>query len=816
MTRRFCLSTTIVLALTPLAWAAISAASPLSNILADNPYIFVAKIESVDAANAAMVATVQDDLKGTFPYRRLAVVLNGDADAKEFDHLPKLHKRIAAGESMVWFVLPRGKKLNGFAYINGTWMQIPGQVVDKDRTVWTFAHLEPNLRQAFKGTTAEMIQVVRDAVAGTKPPPPQDKNELPGFGPELPRKELPRKDSHRGPVRGLPAHPAALFAVIPTIGILGPVAILAVLFPTIFGGVLILFRQWTAFITAFSLNSLLYLLYWWKGSVWFRGTWWNTEAGIWFVLSAVTLVCFIWAWRRQLRNLTLGIDFVETPTRTEFVVLGLLTLGCVGFVVVLPMLAPVSRGDVAWNYTLVLTAAIVAGLWYKAFRTFFETPLPMATEGVMLGVGSLSHLAIFAMLTASTSAAIGGTLGTSAPGASGPGDGPRPEFVRQAWTFETAETGLFVSSPLAMGGRVYAASAHPTFKGGTLYCLDLRTGKESWNFIDDGDLKQVYSSPAYADGRIYVGEGFHEDPSCKLYCVDAKTGEKVWTHTTTSQTEATPAVAGGKVYQGCGNDGFFCLAAEGANRGQVLWQYPPTGAKGRLLRFGAGAVVRDGRVYVGTGVDRLRKDDPGETLFVCLDAETGREIWKLPMPQPVWAAPAVDGEIFVATGTGDVFSDGDAPAGSLFCLSPAGAIVWKAELPKGILQQPAIGDGIVYVGCRDGHVYAFDRNDGRQVWKHDLESPVVARPVLVRSATGDEATSLFAVGTKGKLVCLDPVRGERFWWYDVIGPKEMTFCAAPAVAVTPTPDGERRRIILGAGDVTSGARATLLCFEDRR
>lgn len=810
MMRRSLLALVAFGSLAPLAWAVISAASPLKNILVDNPYIFIAKVESLDASKPAMIVTVQEDLKGKFDFRRLPVLLTGDEDAEKLKHVPELLKRVAPGESMVWFVQHRGKRITAFAFTNGTWMQILGQAVDKEKAVCTFTHLEPNLRQTFKGTTAELIQIVKDGLSGKKAPPDLDEKAPPGFGPELPKKQ-----SRRDPLeRGL-NHGGALFAVIPTIGILGPVAILAILFPTVFGGVLILFRQWTAFITAFSLNSTLYLLYWWKGGVWLRGTWWNTSPGIWFVMSLITLLCLLWAWRRQLLNLMQGADALETPSRTEFLVLSVLTLTCVGFVIGTKLLTEVAANDVVWNYTLVLTVSIVAGLAYKSFRSIFEVMLPMPTEGVMLGVGSLAHLVIFALLTSASTASVGGTLETG-PGLST--DPARPQLVGSGpkWTFATKETGLFVSSPFLADDRIYAASAHPSFKGGSLFCLDLQTGNKLWDFIDDGDLKQVFSSPTLAGDKIYMGEGFHEDPACKLYCIDAKTGTKLWDYKTKSQTEATPAVVGGKVYQGCGNDGFFCFAGDAKDTGIVLWQFPPKGTKGRLLRFGAGALVHDGKVYVGTGVDRLHKDDPGETALFCLDAESGKEIWRVSTPQPVWAAPVIaGGKLFAAVGNGDVFTNDPNPAGAVYCLDPqTGKELWKKVLPNGVLQKPSVDDKNVYIGCRDNFCYALDRETGDIRWQADLGSPVVASPALARSLNDGKTTSVFAVSTKGKIACLNPATGVPDWAFTVAGPQAMKFIAAPSLIVRPIAVGEHRYLILGTGDERSGAKATVLCFED--
>src|SRR5688500_14407866 len=88
-----------------------------------------------------------------------------------------------------------------------------------------------------------------------------------------------------------------LFAVIPTLGVGGPLAILALLFPSLFGGVLVLFRQWGAFFTVVSINSLIYCLYLWFASS-LMESWWGTQTALWLVVTFVTLVGALWAWRR--------------------------------------------------------------------------------------------------------------------------------------------------------------------------------------------------------------------------------------------------------------------------------------------------------------------------------------------------------------------------------------------------------------------------------------------------------------------------------------------------------------------------------------
>src|SRR5262249_7015152 len=111
-----------------------------------------------------------------------------------------------------------------------------------------------------------------------------------------------------------------LFAVIPTVVVGAPLVILAALFPAIFGGVFTLFRQWLAFITVISANSTILLLVLWLGPP-LRGSWWGSEAGVWFVMTMITLVGLLWAWRRQIRNVFLPTGIPEAPRRTENCVL---------------------------------------------------------------------------------------------------------------------------------------------------------------------------------------------------------------------------------------------------------------------------------------------------------------------------------------------------------------------------------------------------------------------------------------------------------------------------------------------------------------
>jgi hypothetical protein len=162
------------------AWAVIERLTPLGSVISDADYIFLAKIEKVDPARPSVVLNVAEDLKGKPEYRRLAVNLTGDKEK----HTPELLKRIAADLPLVVFVTVVDERQLTLAYTNGTWFQLIG-TPDGGQVRWAFTHCEPFLRRTFKGTTAELETLVRGVVAGKAKAPPPNKEEKPGFGPEV-------------------------------------------------------------------------------------------------------------------------------------------------------------------------------------------------------------------------------------------------------------------------------------------------------------------------------------------------------------------------------------------------------------------------------------------------------------------------------------------------------------------------------------------------------------------------------------------------------------------------------------------------------
>jgi outer membrane protein assembly factor BamB len=597
------------------------------------------------------------------------------------------------------------------------------------------------------------------------------------------------------------------------------------LFPGLFGGALLVFRNWISLLTVAGVNSTLLAVYLWLGRN-LEDTWIGTPLSLWFAMTLVTMAGAFWSWRRQVRSSPVAHVAQERPSRSEQVILWISSLAFLG-AFLFCWLGTLDTNDPTWKLILVFAVSFSAGTLYVSWRAFLvarqSVPRPgLPTEGIIL----------WSMMIASTCLAAAWPVQPVSSAFQAGGDAP----VKQKWLFvPPGRAGFVVSSCLIHGDRLYVAAAlrqgADTF--GALYCLDAETGEPVWPepFDHDGEMKQVFSTPCIAGDRLYIGEGFHEDKSCNLFCLDAKTGKKIWQFPTTSHTESSPCVAGGKVFFGAGDDGVYCLTPDK----KKVWQYPgkkgdtrPTigissrdGTSGRgplKLHVDASPLVVGNRVYVGSGVDR-DAEDPGDPAVFCLDAETGQKIWLKPLLRqdlPAWGSPVAAGnQVFFGLGNGDILEDtkGQQSAGALLCVAAdTGKELWRYPVANGVLKKPLVVADNIYFGCRDGTCYCLDRKTGRLRWKNDMESPIVTSPTLFHCPhCGTQR--LYVLGSQGRVRSLDPDSGLVHWTFD-LGP--TTFLASsPQVAVSRTPRRESRRLYFGAGMGNQSGVPGVFCLEDQ-
>jgi outer membrane protein assembly factor BamB len=781
------------LLLAPAAHAVITRLLPLGTVLGDSTYVLTARVEMFDPDKQIMLLTVDEHLKGKGLFQKLPVILKGDQEAAKGKQVPQLLKRLGPKLPLLVFINQRDSDYIAFAYTNGTWFQLTGAKPDGDGPVrWSFTHLEPYLRRTFNGSTAEMTQTIKDVLQGKKKPPPTNAQQTPGLGPEFKQEKSCRLTIHQGPP----------LAVIPSVLIGGPLAVLSMLFPTLFGG----WKRWLAFLSVVCTTSTIYLAHFLladrlAGSVWASGK------VLWIAMTLVTVFGCVWAWLRHLRQVE-AQQAVRLPGRVEQSILMVLSLvgACA---LAYGWRAGERLTDPAWLLVVVTCAGAWVGMLYMlAVRLRGERPRPALPSEVVM----LSAMVFVSVALAGTQAGRAGTVGVVqvAEGASAALDDIEVAPGKLAWSVKLKGRGTVASRPLFAGDRVYVAVAHEdTFDPqGAVYCLESATGKELWTTRGKVKMKPVSSSsPCLANGRVFIGEGFHENYVCKLYCLDAQTGKLLWHFETGSHVESSPVVVQGRVYFGAGDDGVYCVDAQ---TGKELWHFPGLHCDSRLL-------VADGRVYVGSGVGDAVK----APAIVCLDAANGDLKWKHEQPLPVWGAPAMRGDlVYFGLSNGRINESGSPPRGEVLAVNAhSGEKVWRFVAGDGIHGQPAVDRSRVYFGSRDNHVYCLDRGTGRLCWKLDTGNPVVATVGLARSADTGAIASVYVLADGGQVFCLGPWSGKVLWSLDLARQSSadgVDLWGSPAVVVTPAPGGQSRRLYFGAALVSGGVRTPMICcVEDR-
>ena len=286
------------------------------------------------------------------------------------------------------------------------------------------------------------------------------------------------------------------------------------------------------------------------------------------------------------------------------------------------------------------------------------------------------------------------------------------------------------------------------------------------------------STPSIVDGVVYVGTW-----AGVVHAVDAATGEEIWRFNARELVGEESAwiergigirsglnVSDGHVY--FGDTGGYLTAVDAAD-GQLVWRHrledhPHT-------RVFSTPRIHEGRIYVGVSsleesAIRVNPLYDGYTFrgsVVCLDQETGEEIWRF-YTIPVQAAQ---------TGT----KYGDRPV-----YGPSGASVWATVSLDPGRGRVFAATGNPYTGPKEHlglaeAVLALDMETGELHWSHqakpgaddlytnerlegDDTGPDLdfgSGPLLVG---GPDGTRWLAVGQKsGWLYLFDPDTGEKLW-----------------------------------------------------
>ncbi len=341
------------------------------------------------------------------------------------------------------------------------------------------------------------------------------------------------------------------------------------------------------------------------------------------------------------------------------------------------------------------------------------------------------------------------------------------------WSFDR-KFKTFYSSPALVGNRVLASAAKKEVFAdrGAVYCLDAESGAVVWEYAPP-DFRATFSSPSVAGKYVVCGEGLHLTTDARIVCLSFETGKKLWDVRTRSHVESSPCIAGDRVFCGAGADGVYGLRLDPpAGESPVVWHVKGLARGNALFHCDSSLAADDGRVYLTSAA--LREGDWNGVA--CLDAATGRELWHVDTPMPVWGSPTIVGDrLFVGMGNGNFVESAEqywarkqeelrsrgvsrkeidelapkyAAGGALWAFdTKTGDLLWKRSLRQTLLGCAAAADGRLYFAAMDG-LFLCVSLDNELLAEWDVHEGIKASPAVGRQ-------HVYVVTDSGRLFGLD-------------------------------------------------------------
>lgn len=147
----------------------------------------------------------------------------------------------------------------------------------------------------------------------------------------------------------------------------------------------------------------------------------------------------------------------------------------------------------------------------------------------------------------------------------------------------------------------------------------------------------------------------------------------------------------------------------------------------------------------------------GDGTVAFLDAQTGRDLWRVALNTPIAAGVGTDGKtLAVVTKANDLVALQD------------GREVWRQNLGVQTFSAPLVAGERVFVLAGDRSVSAFDGQTGRKLWTQQRPNePLVLRQSGVMLAVGDT----LVVGLSGRLAGMNPSSGAIRWEVPLASPR---------------------------------------------
>lgn len=299
----------------------------------------------------------------------------------------------------------------------------------------------------------------------------------------------------------------------------------------------------------------------------------------------------------------------------------------------------------------------------------------------------------------------------SAPGGPKPAELPQlsgSQPVRTLWSASVGNAERFMFSPAVTGDSVFAAA-----RDGTVTRLAVDSGRALWRV----SLGTSLSGGVGADARtvaVATEEG-------EVIALDAQSGSVRWRARVSSEVLAAPSVAPELVLVRSIDNRIFAFGAEDGKRRWVYQRAPSS----LVVRSPAGVSLLGDTAFAGFSGGKL----------IALALANGAVRWEATVALPKGATELE--RVTDVVGEPAVLAREVCAAayqGRVACYEAAsGRLLWARDVSS--LTGISVDARYAFVSDDRGAVHAFDRTNGRSVWKQDrLANRQLSRPASAEAA----------------------------------------------------------------------------------
>ncbi len=274
-----------------------------------------------------------------------------------------------------------------------------------------------------------------------------------------------------------------------------------------------------------------------------------------------------------------------------------------------------------------------------------------------------------------------------------------------------------------------------------------------WRVRLDGPIQ---GTPAVTRTRVYAGT-----TRGTLYALDRATGAVMWEYDAGSSIGSAPAIAGGLAIITTRDGRIHGVETAGGRR---RWRSDPAAERPFPWGYESGDIYLSSPAVAGDAVYAGRPDGS----VVRLDLASGKLRWATRTEGRIRSSPAAAGGV-VYVGSAD---------GSIYALAAqSGSVLWRFDTfgrrlesknfgydRRTVQSSPAVDSATVYIGARDGFVYAIDRATGLERWRYDHKISWVNASAALGHG------SVFTASSDGHFIqALDAATGREQWRVPTLG-----------------------------------------------